>query len=104
MSEQRKKYQGKNGGLSELQRSRLEELGMVWDALEQAWKAGFRQLEAYKAENGDCLVPQGYETADGFKLGMWVSTQRQKYQGKNSGLSEPQRSRLEALGMSWKIR
>ena len=101
---QRQKYQGKQGGLSESQQSRLEELGMVWDRLEQAWEASFRQLEAYKAENGDCLVPVTYETEDGFKLGVWVSTQRKKYQGKDGGLGESQRSRLEALGMAWKLR
>ena len=41
------------------------------------------------------LVPQGYETEGGFKLGVWVSTQRQKYKGKLGGLTEEQRARLE---------
>ena len=64
----------------------------------------FRQLEAYKAEHGHCLVQFDYVTSDGFKLGIWVGTQRQKYQGKDGGLGESQRSRLEALGMAWKLR
>ena len=91
------------GGLSDPQQSRLEALGMVWDPLEQAWEESFRQLEAYKAEHGDCLVPVSYETADGFKLGGWVSEQRMKYQGKNGGLTPEQQSRLEELGMVWKV-
>ena len=101
---QRTKHKGKQGGLSEGQRSRLEELGMVWEPLEAAWEEGARQLGAYREANGDCLVPRGYVTEDGVTLGKWVSTQRTKHKGTRGGLSEGQRSRLEKLGMVWDAR
>ena len=47
------------------------------------------------------LVPKGYETEGGFKLGTWVSRQRNKYKGKQGGLTEEQRERLQGLGMVW---
>eukprot|EP00966_Prymnesium_polylepis_P321659 7377967-Prymnesium_polylepis.1 len=64
------------------------------------WPAGGVRGGAL-AERGDCSVPLGHVTVDGYRLGGWVATQRQKHQGKVSGLSESQRSRLEALGMVW---
>ena len=72
---------------------------MVWEPYEAAWEEGLRQLAVYQEERGDCLVPGRYETQGGFKLGKWVSNQRQKYQGKRGGLTEEQRERLEGLGM-----
>ena len=101
---QRTKHKGNQGGLSEGQRSRLEELGMVWEPLEAAWEESARQLGAYREANGDCLVPAGYVTEDGFRLGQWVSSQRKKHKGKRGALSEGQRSRLEELGMVWDVR
>ena len=98
---QRTKYKGKRGGLTEEQRERLEGLGMVWEPLEAAWEEGLQQLAMYQEERGDCLVPQGYETEGGFKLGTWVDTQRQKYKGNRGRLTEEQRARLEGLGMVW---
>jgi hypothetical protein len=38
---QRQKHQGKLGGLSESQQSRLEALGMVWDVQGAAWEEGY---------------------------------------------------------------
>ena len=101
MGTQRQKYKGKDGGLTEEQRARLEGLGMVWDSQEAAWEEGLRQLAMYQEERGDCLVPHGYEAEGGFKLGKWVDNQRQKYKGKNGGLTEEQRERLQGLGMVW---
>ena len=101
---QRQAYKGAKGGLSASQVSRLEALGMVWEPLAAAWEAGRRELAAYAAEHGGCLVPKGYKTADGYALGTWVGTQRQAYKGANGGLSAPRASRLEALGMVWNVR
>ena len=49
-------------------------------------------------------MPQSHVTADGFKLGPWVATQRQAYKGNQGGLSAERVSRLEALGMVWDVR
>ena len=101
MGDQRKAHKGKGGGLSEERTARLEALGFVWDRGDAAWEESFGQLEAYRAEQGDCLVPQSYVTPDGGKLGAWVNEQRQCHRGKRSGLSEERTARLEALGFVW---
>ena len=106
---QRQKYKGKWGGLSDGQRARLEELGMVWEPQEAAWEEGFRQLAMYREEHDDCTVPRGYVTEGGFALGNWVNGQRYKYKRKMGGLSNrllsnSQKVRLEELGMVWACR
>ena len=68
-------------------------------ALDAAWEDSYRRLEAYHAEHGDCLVPISYATADGDKLGKWVTTQRQAR--RKGGLSDERTARLEALGFVW---
>ena len=103
VSTQRQAYKGSKGGLSAEQVSRLEALGMVWEPLSAAWEEGFRRLQAYAEERGDCLVPQRHVTADGFNLGTWLRTQRNAYKGGRGGPSAEQVSRLEALGMVWSV-
>lgn len=67
--------QRKGKHMTEERRQRLDAIGFVWDVREAAWESGYQYLRRYLAENGDCLVPTGYSTADGFKLGTWVRTQ-----------------------------
>ena len=87
------------GRLSQERVARLNALGMVWDVLADAWELAFSKLVAYKADNGDVLVPQNFVTADDFKLGVWVGTQRKsKAKGK---LSQEREDRLNTLGMVW---
>ena len=87
------------GKLCQERADRLNALGMVWDPLADAWELAFGKLAEHKAENGDALVPQQFVTADGFKLGVWVGTQRaSKAKGK---LCQERADRLNALGMVW---
>jgi superfamily II DNA or RNA helicase len=80
-------------------RSRLESLsGWIWKANEEKWEIGFMKLMQYVKETGDCLVPDGYITSDGYKLGNWVGSQRFKV----DTISQDRKDRLEALpGWSW---
>ena len=103
MNVQRTLRKGKGGGLSEERTARLEALGFVWDRDDAAWDESYRRLEAYRAEQGDCLVPTSYVTPDGGKLGTWVVNQRQARKGKGGGLSEERTARLEALGFVWDL-
>jgi len=59
------------------------------------WETRFKELLNYRAENGDCDVPnrQG-------KLGTWVSTQRDFY--KEGRLAQDRIERLDAIGFNWK--
>ncbi|KAJ1450647.1 P-loop containing nucleoside triphosphate hydrolase protein, partial [Pelagophyceae sp. CCMP2097] len=62
------------------------------------WDVHYGRLTAYKAEHSDCLVPALFVTADGNKLGSWVSTQRNLHKGDDYGLSKERTERLEAVG------
>jgi hypothetical protein len=76
---------------------RLQSIDFVWDPLAQQWQEGFSKLQDFKEKNGDCLVPQGFKTEDGFKLGAWVLSQRQK----RASLSPDRVERLEKIGFLW---
>ena len=56
-------------------------------------------LDFYKKSFGDCLVPRNYKTADGFRLGFWVSAQRTAYS--KDQLAPERLHLLEDLGFVW---
>ena len=86
---------------------RLEKLpGWTWDARADrgrrpwAWEEGFRRLQEYVKHHGDARVPQRY-TADGYRLGAWVSNQRQSH--RKGTLDADRQHRLQQLpGWTWK--
>lgn len=80
-------------------RDRLERVkGWSWDPYDDAWEQAYARLESYCKAEGDCLVPRGHKTKDGFKLGSWVSTQR----ARKDTITVERRHRLENLsGWGW---
>jgi hypothetical protein len=77
-------------------RRQLEEIGFVWDPLEDAWEEGFASLMIFKAREGHCGVPRG-KIESTFKLGSWVS-----YQRKLAGsIPRERRQRLDEIGFVW---
>ena len=86
--------------LSDVRRHRLDELRLVWDVRERQWEEGFAHLRAYGESNNDCLVPQSFKTEDGYRLGQWVSVQREK----KDNLSDVRCHRLDELGFVWDVR
>jgi len=85
--------------LSEARKAKLEKLpGWSWDPHDQAWGEGFRRLLAYVTEFGDCRSLRSYICADGFRLGVWVHSQR----AAESKMSPDRKARLGALpGWTW---
>jgi superfamily II DNA or RNA helicase len=84
------------GQLDPEHESRLRNLpSWVWSAFDAAWEEHFYHLLDYVALNGDCRVPPGHKTPDGFRLGRWVERQRRSYA--SGDLSSERRQRLEAL-------
>jgi superfamily II DNA or RNA helicase len=89
------------GTLSGERANRLEALpGWSWDAREAAWEEGFAHLQSYAEREGHTQVLQFYRDRDGFRLGGWVSRQRDV---RNKGtLSAERVSRLESMsGWTW---
>lgn len=75
----------------------LEALGFVWDRFADKWEQGFQHLQAFVLEHGHCEVPQKHKTADGYRLGAWLSNQR----ANKDTMPEERKVRLDALGFDW---
>ena len=95
------------GGLSEEERSKLDDLGFVWkDARDvvsdRKWITMFERLKGYKTAYGDCLVPSLWKDEDDKKLAYWVSRQRRNYW--ENQLSQVRIEKLESIGFVWKLR
>ena len=105
---QRQRMFHAKGILSSDREHRLEALpGWSWDTRVDQWEDAFIRLQAYVKQKGDACVPLTYSDADGYKLGVWVGTQRGRYarQPGKARLSAYQQHRLEALpGWRWDAR
>ena len=70
------------------------------------WNKRLGELKVYREENGDCVVPRGYN--DNQKLGRWVNNQRAQYRlmkdGKKSQMTEERAQKLEEAGFVWKAK
>ena len=80
---------------------KLEALpGWVWGSHDALWEEGCRYLEEFALAEGHCRVTSKYKAADGYRLGAWVSSQRNKM----DVMSVERRARLEALpGWLWRV-
>merc|ERR1711879_1023408 len=101
---------GGESNMTDEKKEKLERLGFVWclsdtDESEVSWRQRVKELKQYRAEHGDCSVPQNYE--DDPDLRSWVVSQRRNFrklkQGKASPLTEERVKELNTLGFVWRM-
>ncbi len=95
---QRKSF--RKGTLDRNRQKRLEALGLEWDVNQNKWQTGLEHAAAFAKANGHLNVKRQYQAEDGYKLGAWISAQRERY--KEGRLSAAEIRALEALGMKWR--
>jgi Helicase associated domain len=74
--------------------------GWTWDPVATWWEEGFRRLVDYVERHGDARVPFSYVVDDGYKLGVWVDTQRQN-RAKGKVDADRQRRLQDLPGWTW---
>jgi superfamily II DNA or RNA helicase len=87
----------KRGELSKGCIRKLNELGFVWNILDENWNEMFSHLAEYKNRHGNCDVPKKWK--DNPKLANWVCKQR--FDRKNRNLSDERIRKLNKIGFSW---
>ena len=90
----RQRRQQKKNELSEERIQLLNDIGFIWDAIEQEWQENYQQLKQYALDNGNTKVPGRH-----LNLGKWVNRQRQKQ--KKNELSEERIQLLNDIGFIW---
>ena len=95
---QRKNY--RKGSLEKQKRTRLEALGVEWNVFQAKWQTGYDHAAAFAKVYGHLNVKHQYRAEDGYKLGVWISTQRERYREKR--ISEEEIRALETIGMKWR--
>jgi hypothetical protein len=95
-------------GMTAARVARLKALGFNWgltrSSIEAEWEAQLVRLAAYKAEHGDCKVPEYW--AEDQRLGRWVFRQRALKRkldhGEPSyGMTAERAAKLTSLGFNW---
>ena len=101
IANQRNKYNNttKYCKLTEEQIKRLESIGMIWNQKEECWEKAFALAADYSREHGHLKIPNRYKTADGYSLGEWIRSQREKK--RDGTLEKDKEERLNAIGMDW---
>ena len=100
------------GVLEEDRERRLEGvIGWTWDPVAdywvdqwaEQWEEGFKQLLRYEERQGDARVPSDYTTDDSYRLGWWVTWQRQLH-GQGALEADRERRIEELPGWTWDVR
>lgn len=93
------RYKGRIGDLSPDRIKKLDKLGFVWSPGDRVWKQHYQRLLEYKAEHGDCNVPEHWRPD--LQLAGWV--QRQRIARRKNKLAGERIKLLDEIGFVWAI-
>jgi len=99
----------------------LDDIGMIWDAVESKWQKMYEIAKMYYEQHGNLAIsienkvlvendsliiirPKDprYNDKNAINLGGWINKQRQAYDGKSTSKMTPERQELlENIGMLW---
>jgi hypothetical protein len=97
VKQQRDDY--RNGNLNLERKSKLDQLGFVWNTSISCWEKRYTELESYQQVHGHCNVPNVYNAVPG--LGRWVAGRRTEHR---LGQMPPEREALlNKIGFQWRI-
>jgi len=91
------RYAQKKGAISEERVRRLNEIGFVWNLVDEFWEENFAELLKYQKVHGHCRVPKRFP--ENPQLGTWSQHQRQNR--RLGRLSEERIKRLDEVGFFW---
>ena len=100
VNEQKHIYHGRREGkkLTDEQVKKLESIGMKWrDRKDIIWLSRYEMLKKYKDEKGTVKIPASYTAENGFKLGIWLRTQKSHL--KKGECTEEQIKLLQEIGV-----
>jgi len=95
VGKQRANY--RKGSLSLERIEHLEQIGFIWDTIENSWEENYSALIEYKSATSNCDVPDKWPM--NLKLSHWVGKQRSDW--KKNRLSADRIERLNAIGFTW---
>ena len=90
-----------NEKLNDEKIKRLEDIGFIWDQIDEAWEKGYQGTIKYKYLFGSANAPYKYMTPEGFSLGWWQGIQKKNYD--NGKLGNELIRKLEKIGFIWSI-
>lgn len=93
--------------LSEKRQQLLKSIGFVLNAIEEQWKKMYELAKIYYNHYENLLIPNSFKTTNGYefdengvRLGAWVRSQREAFQGKGTTvLNESRIDLLKKIGM-----
>lgn len=95
------RYNYSENKLSNEKISLLEDIGMVWNAIDYQWNKMYDLAIDYYNKFNNLLIPDKYTTSDNSHLGSWIGKQRKQYKEKR--LSKDKIELLEKIGMVWSV-
>ena len=83
--------------LTEEQKQRLEQIGMVWNPSETKWLEGYHHATTYLRQLNGARWKTNYISPDGYNTGAWIRSQARAYDSQR--LSSERQRMLEQIGM-----